>query len=94
MWYAEDDEDDGHHREWCHQDVISTVKSPKSWTAEEWSIFVGDFDKSPTSNSELISAHKSKQAGDDGEINTLIGRLAMSFLARVDPYVPDLTLVP
>lgn len=94
MWYAEDDENDGHHGEWCHQDEISTVESPKPGAPEEWAIFVRNFDKSPTSNSEFISTHKTKQTGDDGEIDTLMGRLAMGFLAHADLYVPDLTLVP
>lgn len=70
MWDAEDDENDGHDGERHHENEIGAVETPKSGAAEEWSIFVGDFDEPPTSNSELISTHEAEQACDDGEINT------------------------
>lgn len=76
MRYTEDDENDGHHSEWHHQNEISTVESPKPRTAEQWPIFVRDFNKSPTSNTELISTHEPEQARDDGEIDAWMERSA------------------
>jgi len=65
---TEDDQDDGHDREWGQQDILGGVKPPKNLIAVQGSEGVAVLKYSPAAHRKLITADEAEQTSDDGEI--------------------------
>ena len=97
MRYAEYNQNDRHDCEGRQQDKLGAVKPPELWTSIQRPIFVAPLDQPPSSNSEFISAHESKQAGDYSEVHAYRKNcqpLPLTLHISQMEDLPDLIFVP